>query len=54
VLLVSPNVLPLHVPGVQEADIFLLEEALASGRIIVSEFDDPATQPFHSEVFINV
>jgi hypothetical protein len=44
----------LHVPGVQEADIFLLEEALASGRIIVSEFDDPATQPFHSEVFINV
>jgi hypothetical protein len=29
VLLVSPNVLPLHVPGVQEADLFLLKEALA-------------------------
>jgi hypothetical protein len=53
-LLVSPIVDPLHVPGVQEADLSLLEEALASGRIIVSESDDPATQPFHSEVFIKV
>ncbi|PVH47333.1 hypothetical protein PAHAL_4G038800 [Panicum hallii] len=42
-LLVSPNVTPLHVP-----------EALASGHIIVSKSDDPATQPFHSEVFIKV
>ncbi|CAN6177049.1 unnamed protein product [Urochloa humidicola] len=54
VLLVSPNVNPQHVPGVQEANLFLLKEALASGRIIVSKSDDPATQPFHSEVFIKV
>ncbi|CAN6215875.1 unnamed protein product [Urochloa humidicola] len=54
VLLVSPNVNPQHVPGVQEADLFLLKEALSSGRIIVSKSDDPATQPFHSEVFIKV
>ncbi|CAL5040115.1 unnamed protein product [Urochloa decumbens] len=43
-----------HVPDVQEADLFLLKEALACGRIIVSKSDDPATQPFHSEVFIKV
>lgn len=51
-LLVSPNVAPLHVPGVQEDALLLLKEALASGRIIVSESDDPAIQPFHPEVFI--
>lgn len=44
-LLVSPNVAPLQVPGVQE-DNLLLKETLASGRIIVSESDDPAIQPF--------
>ncbi|CAL5049776.1 unnamed protein product [Urochloa decumbens] len=53
-LLVSPNLAPLHVPGVQEADLFLLIEALTSGHIMVSNSDDPATQPFHSEVFIKV
>ncbi|CAN6200728.1 unnamed protein product [Urochloa humidicola] len=53
-LLVSPNVNPQYVPGVQEADLLLLKEALASGRIIVSKSDDPATQPFHSEVFIKI
>ncbi|CAL5041235.1 unnamed protein product [Urochloa decumbens] len=53
-LLVSPNVNPQHVPDVQEADLFLLKEALACGRIIVSKSDDPATQSFHSEVFIKV
>lgn len=51
-LLVSPNVAPLQVPGVQEDNLLLLKETLASGRIIVSEFDDPAIQPFHPEVFI--
>ncbi|CAL5040113.1 unnamed protein product [Urochloa decumbens] len=53
-LLVSPNLAPLHVPGVREADLFLLIEALTSGHIMVSNSDDPATQPFHSEVFIKV
>jgi len=51
-LLVSPNVDPPRVPGVQEADLLLLKEALASGRIIVSESDDPAIQPIHPRVFI--
>ncbi|XP_066375212.1 uncharacterized protein [Miscanthus floridulus] len=50
-LLVSPNVASLQVPGVQE-DNLLLKETLASGRIIVGESDDPAIQPFHPEVFI--
>ncbi|CAL4966795.1 unnamed protein product [Urochloa decumbens] len=53
-LLVSPNINPQHVPDVQEADLSLLKEALACGRIIVSKSDDLATQPFHSEVFIKV
>ncbi|KAL6603622.1 hypothetical protein ACP70R_043983 [Stipagrostis hirtigluma subsp. patula] len=51
-LLVSPNVTPLHVPGVQEADLLLIEEALANGRVILSDSDDAAIQSFHSEVFI--
>ncbi|KAL6610063.1 hypothetical protein ACP70R_040032 [Stipagrostis hirtigluma subsp. patula] len=53
-LLVSPNVTPQHVPGVPDADLLLLKEALACGLIILSECDDAATQPFHSEVFIQV
>ncbi|KAL6603617.1 hypothetical protein ACP70R_043978 [Stipagrostis hirtigluma subsp. patula] len=53
-LLVSPNVAPLYVPGIHEADVLLLQEALANGKIILSESDDPTTQPFHSEVFLEV
>ncbi|KAL6873731.1 hypothetical protein ACP4OV_013813 [Aristida adscensionis] len=50
-LLVSPNVTPQHVPGVPEADLLLIEEALAGGHIVLSESDDAAIQPFHSEAF---
>jgi hypothetical protein len=53
-LLVSPDVAPLHVPGVQVADLLLLNEALVSGRVIVSRSDYPTAQPFHSEVVIEV
>ncbi|CAO2161975.1 unnamed protein product [Urochloa humidicola] len=49
-LIVSPNVTSLDVPGVQEADLSFLKDTLANGRIILSEFDDTATQPYHSEV----
>ncbi|KAL6603625.1 hypothetical protein ACP70R_043986 [Stipagrostis hirtigluma subsp. patula] len=51
-LLVSPNVAPQDMLGVQKADLLLLEEALANGKIMLSESDDAATQPYHSEVFI--
>ncbi|WVZ78816.1 hypothetical protein U9M48_026466 [Paspalum notatum var. saurae] len=50
--IVSPNAIPLDVPGVQEADLLLIKEALASGKMVLSEMDDAATQPYHSEVFI--
>ncbi|TVU38266.1 hypothetical protein EJB05_11625 [Eragrostis curvula] len=53
-LLVSPNVSPLNAAGVQEADLLLLKEALDNGKIMLSESDDAATQPYHSEVFIEV
>nr|CAB3471217.1 unnamed protein product [Digitaria exilis] len=50
-LLVSPDVTLQDMPGVQEADLSLLKEALTNGQMILSESDDPATdQPFHSEV----
>jgi hypothetical protein len=51
-LIVSPNVTPLDVPGVEEADLLFLKEALTSGKIMLTESDDAATQPYHSEVFI--
>jgi hypothetical protein len=51
-LIVSPNVTPPDVPGVQEADLLFLKEALANGKIMLSESDDAAIQPYHSEVFI--
>jgi hypothetical protein len=56
VLLVSPNVLPLHVPGVQEADLFSSQRSFSqrATTAYACESDDPATQPFHSDVFINV
>jgi hypothetical protein len=50
-LIVSPNVTPLDLPGVPEASVLLLKEALASGKIVFREFDDGATEPYHSEVF---
>lgn len=50
----SPSVALLDMPGVHEADQLLFKEALASGKIIVSESDAAATQPYHSEVFIEV
>ncbi|TVU38255.1 hypothetical protein EJB05_11614 [Eragrostis curvula] len=53
-LLVSPNVAPLDVPGVQESDLLLVKEAQANGKIMLSESDDSGTQPYHSEVFIEV
>ncbi|CAL5049563.1 unnamed protein product [Urochloa decumbens] len=51
-LVVSPNVTPPDVPGVQDEDLLFLKEALANGKIMLSESDDAATQPYHSEVFI--
>jgi hypothetical protein len=53
-LIVSPNVAPLDMPGVPEADQLLLKEAISNGKIVLSESDDAATQPYHSEVFIEV
>jgi hypothetical protein len=52
ILIVSPNNTPLDLPGVQEADLLLLKEALANGKIVLSEFDDATIQPYHSEAFI--
>lgn len=51
-LIVSPNVTPLKLPGVQVADLLLLKEALAEGKIMLSESDDAAIQPYHSKAFI--
>ncbi|TVU38265.1 hypothetical protein EJB05_11624, partial [Eragrostis curvula] len=53
-LLVSPNVAPLDAPSFIEADLLLLKEALANGKIMLSESEDSATQPYHSEIFIKV
>ncbi|CAN6162982.1 unnamed protein product [Urochloa humidicola] len=47
-LIVSPNVTPPDAPGVQEADLLFLKEALANGKIMLRESDDAATQPYHS------
>ncbi|CAN6162984.1 unnamed protein product [Urochloa humidicola] len=53
-LIVSPNVTPPDVPNVDEADLLFLKEALANGKMMLSESDDAATQPYHSEVFIKL
>lgn len=53
-LIVSPNVTPLDLPGVQEEELLFFKEALADGKIMLSESDDVATQPYHSEVFIKL
>ena len=47
-LIVSPNVTPPDLPCV-EADLLILKEALANGKIMLSKSDDAATQPYHSE-----
>ncbi|KAJ1260530.1 hypothetical protein BS78_10G239600 [Paspalum vaginatum] len=52
--IVSPNTIPLDSPSVQEADLLLIKEALASGKMMLSEMDAAATQPYHSEVFIEL
>jgi hypothetical protein len=36
-LIVSPKVTPLDLPGIQKADLLLLKEALANGKIMLSE-----------------
>ena len=41
-------------PGVQRADLLLIHEALTNGKIMLSESDDVATQPYHYEVFLEV
>jgi hypothetical protein len=51
-LIVSTNVTPLDLLGVQEVDLLLLKEALANGKIMLSESDDAVIQPYHSEAFI--
>ena len=51
---VSANAALLNVPGVPEADLLIIKDALANGRMMLSGSDDAAIQPFHSEVFIDV
>ena len=48
-LIVSPHVTSLDLPDVQEANLLLVKEALANGKIMLSKSDDAATQPYHSE-----
>jgi hypothetical protein len=48
-LIVSSRVTPLDLPDVQEANLLLVKEALANGKIMLSKSDDAATQPYHSE-----
>ncbi|RLN12399.1 hypothetical protein C2845_PM09G22010 [Panicum miliaceum] len=48
-LIVSPHVTLLDLPDVQEANLLLVKEALATGKIMLSKSDDATTQPYHSE-----
>ncbi|TVU08595.1 hypothetical protein EJB05_42004, partial [Eragrostis curvula] len=52
-LLVSPNVTLLNVPGVPEADLLVIKNAMDNGRLMLSGSAAAATKPFHSEVFID-
>ena len=54
VLLVSSNINMLDMSSVQEADRLLLTEVRDNDKVILREFDDGATRPYHSEVFIKV
>ena len=49
-LLITPSLVPLHVPGIQKADLLFLAEAVANAKVILSVSDHAATQPFHSDV----
>ncbi|KAL6873703.1 hypothetical protein ACP4OV_013785 [Aristida adscensionis] len=53
-LVSSHKAAPLDVPGVQEADLLLLKDALTNGKMILSKSDDAATQPYHSEAFLRI
>ncbi|KAF8658643.1 hypothetical protein HU200_059109 [Digitaria exilis] len=53
-LIVSPNVTPPPDLPFVEADLLLIKEALANGKIILGESDDATAQPYHSKVFIMV
>ena len=53
-LLVFSKAAPLDMPGVHGADLLLIHEALTNGKIMLSESDDVATQPYHYEVFLEV
>ncbi|KAL5199740.1 hypothetical protein ABZP36_020943 [Zizania latifolia] len=50
--LVSPSAIPLNVAGIEQEDLSPIREALANGLIILSEFEDGATKPFHSEILL--
>ena len=53
-LLVFSKAAQLDMPGVHGADLLLIHEALTNGKIMLSESDDVATQPYHYEVFLEV
>jgi hypothetical protein len=52
-LIVSRNVTPVDLPDAPEADLSLLKEALVNGKIMFTESDNAATQPYH-DAFIMV
>ncbi|KAL6603623.1 hypothetical protein ACP70R_043984 [Stipagrostis hirtigluma subsp. patula] len=52
-LLISPKV-PLGMSSVEDADFLLLKEALISGKVMLSESDAAATQPYHLEGFFEI
>ncbi|XBI13943.1 hypothetical protein VPH35_140602 [Triticum aestivum] len=49
-VLITSSLEPLHVPGIQKADLLFLAQAVANGKVILSGSDDAATPPFHSDV----
>ncbi|KAL6873811.1 hypothetical protein ACP4OV_013893 [Aristida adscensionis] len=51
-LIVSSKAAPLDMPGVQRADLLLIYESLTNGKVILSESDDEATQPYHHQVVL--
>jgi hypothetical protein len=51
-LIVSPSVTPPDLPSVQ-ADLLLIKEALANGKIMLSESDAAAPQPYHPEASLS-
>ncbi|XBI04848.1 hypothetical protein VPH35_133083 [Triticum aestivum] len=53
-VLITPSLEPLHVPGIQKADLLFLAEAVANGKVSLSGSDDAATQSFHSDVSADI